>query len=741
MVTVKTPARNHPDTPPDEFQSWLPYLAVDEKVSDWSDLKKLLEWFDSIKKTLSPKLIDTAWEVATLLIHIRMDEETICAALCRNVLDLKDTDDPNFAKIDALLGERMGKLLRGMARISLITQLHEEVDEAEKNAQSEIIREMLFAVTDDIRVVLVTLVEQLCMLRELANGEGEDRIRIAQRVYDIFAPISNLLGVWQLKWELEDLSFRILQPKAYRAIAKSLAEKRIDREKYINRIISDLNGNLKDNNLKAEVVGRPKHIVSIWRKMQRKQVAFGDIYDIRAVRVLVDTVPECYAVLGIVHSMWPHIKSEFDDYIAVPKGNNYRSLHTAVIGPEGKPIEIQVRTHEMDHHSELGVAAHWRYKDGTLYGDSFIKNISNLRTYLDQNKDEQTPGEILRQFSTDTLDQRVYAITPKGRIIDLPKGATPLDFAYHIHSEIGHRCRGAKVNGRIVPLTYALKSGERVEVLTHSSGHPSPDWLNESRGFVKTGRARSRIRAWFREQGFESHVQSGRQIVERELRSLRLTEEEFIAFVARSRFQQPNEYYAAVGRGDLLSDQVANSLQSYINEKNARAKKQLGLPSAAPQQDTRSTSDVIIEGVGHLLSQMARCCQPAPYDPIIGYITQGRGVTIHRVDCPNIRALREEEIGRLVEADWACETNETYQVGIYIQAYDRHGLLNDLTSWLAQEKINVLGLNTRVDPLDQVAHFNLVVDVSEGIELQTLINKLRSQSGVIEVRRDGSALN
>jgi GTP pyrophosphokinase len=617
-----------------------------------------------------------------------------------------------------------------------VTRLHDEVDENEKNAQSEIIREMLFAVTDDVRVVLVTLVEQLCLLREMVVSEDEDRLRVAHRVNDIFAPISNLLGIWQLKWELEDLSFRLLNPKEYRWIAQNLAEKRIDRERYIAQVIQLLKEKLAENGIEAEVHGRPKHIVSIWRKMERKQVEFDEVYDIRAIRILVDTIPECYAVLGIAHSLWPHIKSEFDDYIAMPKGNDYRSLHTAVIGPEGKPIEIQVRTHDMDKHSELGVAAHWRYKDGTAYDEAFLKKVTRLRNYLEQSVDDQSPEEILRQFSTDTLDQRIYAITPKGKIIDLPKGATPIDFAYHIHSEVGHRCRGAKVNGRIVPLTYELKSGDRVDILVHSSPRPSPDWLSLSRGFVVTGRARSRIRAWFREQNYESHLQSGRQIVERELRCLHLNDDDFKSLVARSRYKSENDFYAAVGRGELTTDQLVDTLHSYLNEREAQSEKVTDTVSEVRTTDARLSSDIVIEGVGQLLTQMARCCQPAPYEPIVGFITQGRGVTIHRQECPNIRALREEEQARLIDVEWANQTHDSYEAGLIVEAYDRPGLLSDLTSLLAREKVNVLFLNTQVDSKERVAQMRLLLEISDSEQLRFLVEKMSHQSGVISVRRE-----
>lgn len=744
MVTVKRSTRNQPLSPPQEFSDWLPFLTQEENEEATVALKKLLAWFDSGAADVRPELRPNAWEVSTLLVQIRMDHETICATLCRNLLNLKQNDETQFAQIDQLLGASIGRLLRGLTRIGEVTRLHDEVEEVEKNAQAEIIREMLFAVTDDVRVVLVTLVEQLCLLRAMVASESDDRQRVARRVNDIFAPIANLLGIWQLKWELEDLSFRLLKPQEYRRIAQSLAEKRIDRELYINEVISLLKNKLRESGIEADVVGRPKHIVSIWRKMQRKQVEFNEVYDIRAVRVLVNTIPECYTVLGIVHSLWPHIKNEFDDYIAVPKGNNYQSLHTAVIGPQGKPVEIQVRTHAMDRHSELGVAAHWRYKDGTVYGAEFLKKVTRLRHYLEQNRDDQSPGDILRQFSTDTLDQRVYAVTPKGKIIDLPKGSTPLDFAYHIHSEVGHHCRGAKVNGRIVPLTYPLKSGDRVDILVHPSGRPSTDWLNVTRGFVVTGRARSRIRAWFREQNFESHVQDGRQIVERELRGLHLSEEDFNTFVSRSRFQSANEYYAAVGRGDLLSDQVADSLHSYLNERTAQADrsadKLVEIVNDVRPVDTRLSSDITIEGVGQLLTQMAKCCQPTPFDPIIGFITQGRGVTIHRQDCPNVKALREEEPQRMIDVDWANKTRDLYQAGLTIEAYDRRGLLSDITSLLAREKVNVLNLNTQVDPQDRIARIRLLVEIVDNEQLRVLIDKLANQSGVICVRREGGGM-
>jgi GTP pyrophosphokinase len=733
LVTLYDPFEKINQLQLHDFHDWLGALPKAERNLDWSLLEKAWDFIGRLPEPMGRDQSSTAFGVISLLARIQIDQQAMCAVLLSHAIDQQNA--AHIKWVEKEFGVEMTRLLAGLYRIRQITELHEAVQENERREQAEIIREMLFAVVDDVRVVLVTLAEQLYLLRTLLGKEGPGLSRVARRVDQIFAPLANLLGIWQIKWEMEDLSFRVLEPENYRRIAKCLSEKRIDRELYINEVISLLTRKLQQAGIKSDVKGRPKHIYSIWKKMQRKNVPFDEVFDVRAVRILVETVPECYATLGIIHSLWPHIPNEFDDYIATPKGNNYRSLHTAVIGPEGKPLEVQIRTHEMDHHSELGVAAHWRYKDGTGYGEAFLNKVTRLRHYLEQQREDVPAVDILRQFSSDTLDERVYVITPKGKIIDMPKGSTPIDFAYHIHSEVGHRCRGAKVNGKIVPLSYALHSGDRVDIMVHPAAHPSRDWLNASLGFIKTSRARSKIRAWFREQDYETHKTEGKQLFEKELRRFAVEDVDLDFFVARSRYQTPEEFYAALGRGDFSQEQLSNGIQDFLRERSPEKE----LPNLVTRKvDTTVGGDITIRGVGNLLTQIARCCSPAPDDPIIGYITVGRGVTIHHVNCPNIQALNEEERKRLIDVSWASATEQHYSANIKISAYDRSGLLSDLTSLLSRDKVNVLALHTQTNRDEQIANMVLTVEVNHVGQLRGIMDKLSCVPNVFDVRREGA---
>jgi GTP pyrophosphokinase len=600
-----------------------------------------------------------------------------------------------------------------------------------EQAQAESLRKMLLAMAEDVRVVFIKLADRLHNMRTLGSLPEEKQKRIARETMDIFAPLANRLGIWQIKWELQDLAFRYLEPAQYRKIADFIAERLEDREAYIDRFVATLAQALQQAGIKADITGRPKHIYSIWRKMQSKGRDFDRIYDVRAVRVLVNDVRDCYAALGVVHSSWQHIPGEFDDYIATPKENNYRSIHTAVIGPEGKTVEVQIRTHDMHRQSELGVAAHWRYKEGAHLDKGYDAKIAWLRSLLEWKDEVVQAADFVDQFKSEVFSERVYVFTPKGNIVDLPTGSTPLDFAYHIHTDVGHRCRGARVNGQMVQLVYQLKTGDRVEVLTVKQGGPSRDWLSPHLGYLKTSKARAKVQHWFREQNIETSVAEGRATLEREFRRLGVGDINYEKLAQRFQFGSVDDFLAAAGRGDIKPAQIMGAVQEFAGQalKEARPAPAAYVP-AAPRQ----AAGVTIQGVGNLLTRMAKCCNPLPGDPIVGFITRGQGVTIHRQHCPNALRHHDEHDERLIEVSWGAASTQTFPVEVEVTAYDRPGLLRDITSQLANEKINVLGVNTLTDK-QQVAHMIFTIDVPDIEALARILALLDQIPNVQDVRR------
>ncbi len=607
--------------------------------------------------------------------------------------------------------------------------------------QAERLRRMVLSVVEDIRVVLVKLAFRTQRLYKIVKDRAPGGIAIANETLTIYAPLANRLGLGQLKWELEDIAFRIVHPEAYKRIANSLEENRAARESYIVEFVDNLSQRLVTGNISgAEVFGRPKHIHSIWKKMRAKHIEFRDLFDVRAVRVLVDDVQECYAALGVAHGCWQPIAGEFDDYIANPKDNGYRSLHTAVIGPGGKPVEIQIRTRGMDNDAENGVAAHWAYKEGSPVDAALQKNINALRQLLEDNDDDQ----LIEGFNQQLDSNRVYVFTPKGEVIDLISGATPLDFAYHIHSEIGHRCRGAKINGSIVPLTRALATGDRVEVLTTREPAPSRDWLNRSLGYLASSRARSKVRAWFNTRDYDQHVADGRTVLERELKRLKATSVSIDKLVRRLKFDKPESLFVAIGRNDVTIAQIAGAVEQLTESvaqlpvvKMPRAREGRG-PAGADRRGSKGDEGIRVRGVGNLLTSVASCCQPVPWDDIVGYITRGKGVSIHRADCNNIISLDETERMRLIEVDWGTDSerdDSRYQVEIRIDAFDRQGLLRDVSTVLANQKIDVVAVNTVSDPDLQTADMRLTVQIRNMGELATLMGQVRQLPNVSGVER------
>ncbi|MDP1594941.1 MAG: bifunctional (p)ppGpp synthetase/guanosine-3',5'-bis(diphosphate) 3'-pyrophosphohydrolase [Gallionella sp.] len=595
-------------------------------------------------------LIQHALGSADILVSMNMDFETVTAAILHAVPEYLN-DWAN--KLGMEFGANIVTLVEGISRMEQIQQFSEMPhpgSKGENSQQIETLRKMLLAMVEDIRVVLIKLAERTQTLRHLSGAGAEQQKLIAQETQSLFAPLANRLGVWQIKWEMEDLSVRYLEPERYKKVAKLLDERRVDRERYIAEVISRLKQLLTQAGIAAEVTGRPKHIYSIINKMKRKHLDFDELYDVRAVRILVEDVQSCYAALSLVQDLWQPIASEFDDYIAHPKSNNYRSLHTAVVGPRGLPFEVQIRTREMHHHSELGVAAHWRYKEGGKSDDRLNEKIIWLRQILEWKADIADKSDLQEPLKNELLHEQVYVLTPLGKVIALPNGATPVDFAYTLHTDLGHRTRGAKVDGSIVPLNYQLQNGQRVEILTTKQGAPSRDWINPSLGFLQSARARAKVRAWFLSQNFDENVAQGRIQLDRELHRLGVISVNQEKIAQRLHFNKLEDLLAAIGRNTITLRRIALAIQEELPNKVLDITKPVAF-KPAPEQ--RSATGILIEGVGNLMTRSALCCHPSPPDVIIGYITRDRGITIHRQDCAFIQRLAESRQDRLLDAKWS----------------------------------------------------------------------------------------
>jgi GTP pyrophosphokinase len=597
--------------------------------------------------------------------------------------------------------------------------------------QAETLRKMLLAIVADVRLVLVRLADQLDRLQRARDGDAEQRERIAIETREIFAPLANRLGIWHFKWQMEDLAFRYLEPETYRGIANYLKQTREDREDRINEVLRILREELGKAGIRGEIEGRPKHIYSIWRKMRRKQISIEQVFDISAVRILVDTVPECYAVLGQVHSLWPYVPGEFDDYIANPKGNFYRSLHTAVMGPANEPLEVQIRTREMHEHAELGVAAHWRYKEGGRGDPAFEQKISWLRQLLAPGDDAETDRDLLDRLRTEIFEDRVYAFTPAGDVVDLPAGATPLDFAYQVHTKVGHHCRGARVNGRMVQLTQPLRNGDKVEILTAKNAHPSRDWLLPQAGYLVSPRSRSKVRAWFRQLDQEQNRRSGKQTLEKELARLGLDAP--LDNVAR-RFGLAGQeaLWLAIGAGDLTLPAVIGACERESPPPQPRVMEEVQVKARKPSYTEAAVS---ISGVGDLMTNFARCCRPLPPEPIAGYITQGRGVSIHRANCKNLLRLQAEHPERLMSVDWGRREDASYPVEIEVKAWNRTGLIRDISALLADEKIDINAMSSRTERPTHLATIDITAGIGSLEHLSRLLHRIGRLPNVTSVRR------
>ncbi|SEG72615.1 GTP diphosphokinase [Marinobacterium lutimaris] len=683
----------------------------------------------------------TGLEMAQILAELYQDQETLVAAiLYRSVREAK----LDIKTVRERFGQVIADLIEGVLQMAAIGSLKNprSVDNVLGTgvAQVDNLRKMLVAMIDDVRVALIKIAERTCAIRSVKDGSRKKRYLVAREVFDIYAPLAHRLGIGHIKWELEDLSFRYLKPNDYKHIAQLLDEKRLDRQLYINEVVEMLRDRLKDAAIDGEVMGRAKHIYSIWRKMQRKNIEFSQVYDVRAVRILVPEIRDCYTVLGIVHGLWRNIAHEFDDYIASPKPNGYRSLHTAVFGPEGKVLEIQIRTFSMHEEAELGVCAHHLYKgtDTKARRDGYEEKISWLRQVLEWHDELGGSEELSDMLRGDAVQDRVYVFTPEGHVVDLPSGATPVDFAYRVHTEIGHRCRGARINGRIVPLNRPLKTGDQVEVLTGEE-RPRRDWLNANLGYVNTSRARAKVAHWFKLQAKDQNADAGREIVQRELRRLALDSHQIdMAEVSRKlQYKQPEDMYAALGAGDLRLSQIINAAQLQVeSDEKDDQQLDLGLPGSGISEPRQGGKGVSILGVGNLLTTVASCCKPVPGDPIMGYITQGRGVSIHREDCSNLLALKDQEPDRVIGVDWGEERATTYPVDVSIEAFDRAGLLRDVMMVLANEHINVLAANTATDRKSNLARLSLTIEIARLDMLGRVMDKINQIQNVMDVHRE-----
>lgn len=667
--------------------------------------------------------------MADLLADLEVDQETLAAAI---IFEHVHYADLSIDDVEEQLGHNIAKLVKGIEKMSAMQNFQALGKFPQNKPQIDNIRKMLLAMVDDVRAVLIKLAERLCVLRTASHLPEEMKRQLATEAMEIYAPLANRLGIGAIKWEMEDLAFRYLYPDDYKAIAKGLKAKRLERDQFVNMIVEELNHKIQLTGAQHfAVYGRSKHIHSIYKKMQRKNVSLDEIYDATAVRVLVDTEAQCYEVLGMVHTLWQQIPAEFDDYIFNPKPNGYKSLHTAVVGPEGRVFEVQIRTFHMHDLAEMGVAAHWKYKEGGgHHKESHERKIEWLRDVLAWHQEMATNKGVSDTIATEFLEDRVYVFTPDGDVLDLQQGVTPLDFAYHLHSDLGHRCRGAKVNGHIVPLTYQLKTGDRVEVLTGKDIKPSRDWVNPHLNYLKSSRAKAKVMHWFKMQDYDNNVAEGRELLEKELKSLGLKVDRLNEVATLLQFKKIDDLYAALGRADIKIGQI-------INRITPPETSELNLQKFVRQHTKPEVtgSDLRVEGVGNLLTFMSKCCQPVPGDDVIGYITVGRGVSIHRQDCPNIIHASEKQKQRFLQVNWGSSTRENYMVDVVIKAFNRADLLKDVTSLLANEKAHVYALNTTTNKHENTAYITLTVEIDGLNSLSRLLTKLEQIPNVLEARR------
>lgn len=724
MVTVKEKFPHLADGNVD-LPAWLEKIKTLHQIDNIELLSKACSLADSASKGLSTlygqPCIEQGLEMAELILDLKLDQEAVAAAVINSTAQHTDLSPET---ISTQLSEGVAKLIAGVNEMNAIRNVHKPTEKNRDHTQIDRLRKMVLSMVSDIRVVLIKLAERTCLMRGIKNINPDERKRLAQETMDIYAPLANRLGIGQIKWELEDLAFHYIDPTTYKTIAKFLAERRVDREKRIHETIERLREAFHQADIKAKISGRAKHIYSIYLKMQRKELDYKNIYDYSAIRILVHTLEECYNALSIVHSLWEHIPEEFDDYIAKPKANGYRSVHTAVIGQDGKNLEIQIRTTNMHEEAELGVAAHWIYKENKPAQSGYESKVTFLRQLLDWHKDvaaqEVKPDK-------QQLEDRVYVFTPAGDIIDLAIGATPLDFAYHVHSGLGNRCRGAKINGHIVPLTYQLRTGDQVDILTVANGTPSRDWLNVEAGYIKTARARAKIAYWFRQQDLTQYSDSGKRHLEREFARVGVHHIDVQKIATRFNFKDGNALYAAIGHGNLKAAQVVHLVQE--DQQAESPAFNIAHPKKEPIKVTG------LSGISDLLTRIAKCCKPIPGDAILGFITQGRGVTIHKKDCNNVAHLTPEDNNRVLQVTWDNKHTGAYYVDLQIRAYGRVDILKEITALLGNAKIDLITLNSNLNKVNNIVFINLTIQIHDLEQLKHLLNQIKQLPNVIEAKR------
>ncbi|APD85181.1 GTP diphosphokinase [Alteromonas gracilis] len=726
---VSTRKVHEADRPP--FEAWLDSLELS------AETKEKLSAVSSM-----PERLLVGQEMVEILCQLNMDDATLQAALVFPYCEQHALSEDDIYEE---FGGEIRDLIVGVRRMDAIKSLHARKVNgsgfAQKSDEQHIdsIRRMLLAMVEDVRAVVIKMAERICALQQVKKADEETRVMVARECASIYAPLANRLGIGQLKWELEDLAFRYLHPITYKQIAQQLDGKRRERAEYIDTIVDDLQGLLDSEEIRAEVYGRPKHIFSIWKKMQKKRLTFEQLFDIRAVRIIAERLQDCYAALGTVHASYKHLPNEFDDYIATPKPNGYQSIHTVIVGPEGKSVEIQIRTQKMHQDAELGVAAHWKYKEGSTGKQSgYDERINWLRRILAWQEEVAESGDLVEELRSQVFDDRVYVFTPKGDVIDLPQGATPLDFAYYIHSNVGHRCIGAKVNGRIVPFTYLLQSGDQIEVLTGKEPNPSRDWMHPGLGYVHSSRARATIHSYFKKQDRDKNLAAGKELLERELHRAHLSAKVPNEAFEKFNLQTLDDLYTAVGAGDVRVMQVINFIH-HLQEPPAPE------PEISPKVKTRKTAAgtgkkdaVVVQGVGHLMSQLANCCKPVPGEAILGYITQGRGVSVHKENCDQLQHLLSQHPERQIEVNWSEELKVGFETGIDIFCHDRTGLLRDITTVLANENVPLLGVNSLSDKNRQTALITISIEVHDLDTVSKVLTRLRQLKGVTDAKRKQS---
>ncbi|WP_028449307.1 RelA/SpoT family protein [Chitinibacter tainanensis] len=716
---------------------WLAALAERYAPAELTRLREALDWIaevygNALNTDTDEPLFLHAVASASIVADLRMDANAVIASL---LFCIPDKLDKSAEAIEKRFGPVVSKLVDGVSKVRKLRALAKPASgKADDYAQQvEAQRKMLLAMVEDIRAVLIKLAWRTQTMHSIAKLPEERRRKIAQETLDVFAPLANRLGVWQIKWELEDLGFRFLHTDTYKKIAKLLDERRVDREHFITDVLETLRRELaKAGVTHVDLMGRPKHIYSIWKKMQKKKLDFSELYDIRAVRVLVDDVKDCYTVLGIVHNLWQPIPGEFDDYIAQPKGNFYRSLHTAVIGPQDKAVEVQIRTFEMHDHAEHGVAAHWRYKEGG-HGDArYEEKIAWLRQLLDWREDVAADDKFTDAFKAELFQDTIYVLTPAGRVIALPKGSTPVDFAYHLHTDLGHRCRGAKINGQIVPLNTALENGQRIEILATKEGGPSLDWLHQ--GYVKSHRAAQKIRHWIRQQNLDVALEAGKNLYDKEASRAGASNLNQDTVASRLQCKTIDEVYVGLGQGEI-------SLRE-LNLAFSDAQRPAEPPVEETPEDfvkaaraSQHGEGILIEGIDKLMTMLAKCCKPVPPDPVMGYVTKGRGISIHRCDCLALKRLAADTPERLIKAEWGNlqGNGHVFAVDIQVEANERPNLLRDLTDIMSREKINVSAANMQAR--DGRSRIALTIEIRDNEQLQKIFARIQEVSGIIRCQR------